>query len=149
MTHPFQIEFEIFDKTKSLNDKQLSIRNELVYGIAMKNIIKKVVTLIDDKQFKLLDRHEAAISSVDEQKQLRLSNHCSRTARYHSIYFHQKHSGSKMNFTEGELLVIVKAMTHCLEGFLGYSICVPKLSIDLNDLETIVESKETHLLHET
>ena len=126
MNFPFQIEFEIFDKTERINDKQLSIRDNLVYGDAMKDIIKKVVRLTDDNQFKILDRAEAVISSIDEKKQLRLSIHGCLGFRCHSIYFNQDHS-SCQNFTESELLCIVKAMTHCLEEYLGYSISEPKL----------------------
>ena len=100
MNIPFKLKFVIFDEDKEVSAKQKEIRKQLILGDGFKDIIKNAFS--NDAGYKFLNRCEASISSVDEQKQLRMSiwtPHLICKKYQHSIHFNQDHSSSKLYFS--------------------------------------------------
>lgn len=137
MAYPFSVEFQIFDKNQTLSDKEIKIRNDLLYEGMLKIIVQNALKTLDPNNCKIkyLERFEAVISSVDETKQLRSSFYGSKQTKDHCIYFHQNHSSCQQYFTDKELIDIIMSIKSALEQYLGYSINDPKLFFDIEDFK--------------
>jgi hypothetical protein len=134
MTFPFNIKIVIFDENKELLKKQKEIRKELIMD-NMRYIFKELFN--KDTNYKWLDRMEASVSSIDENKQLRLrfdTSHNENKKYQYSLHFHQKHTGSKEYFTIEELKYISDKIKIGLETFLHYEIDEPIIYIQTNEI---------------
>ena len=119
MIYPFNIKFIIFDENKDLTSKQKNVRMNLV-DVDMRKILEYAISELNE--YKLLDRAEPAISSIDEKKQLRLELECGTPirAKQHSLIFRQHHSQEFLSIEE--LKTISNKIKNEIEEYLHYSI---------------------------
>jgi hypothetical protein len=135
MSYPFKVKFVIFDENKKVSITQQGVRRDLLWNNSLRDIIRKVFE--NDGNYKWLDRVEAAVSSIDEQKQLRVtvdSPHLDWAEYQHYIYFNQYQSHSNNYFTMEELKYISIRIKYGLEEYLGYEIDEPIIYIEAGDL---------------
>jgi len=128
---PFLIEFQIFNPSHALTDEQKKIKLSLEEDL--ENILKQAIK--DIPEYKYLLRCEPAISSLDEKKQIRFDiyNYVYMTKKSeHSIYLNQYQSTEYLS--ADELYHVSKNIQVALEGYLGYSINKPIISIDISYL---------------
>jgi hypothetical protein len=133
MEYPFKIKFVIFNENDKVLKKEEKIRQSLIYN-DLKEILK--VVFANDINYKYLDRVEAAVSSMDENKQLRLffdTGHEILKKYQHSLHFHQDHNNCKNNFTIEELKYISNKIKIGLEQFLHYEIDNPIIYMEIDD----------------
>jgi hypothetical protein len=133
MNIPFNIKFVLFDESKEVSQNEKEIRKNLIYN-NFRYIIKEVFD--NDANYKWLDRTEASVSSIDENKQLRLrfdTLHNENKKYQYSLHFHQIHTGSKEYFTIEELKYISDKIKIGLETFLHYEIDFPTIYIETNN----------------
>ena len=121
MNIPFNIKFTIFNKNKPLTKQQIEIIKSLVDGFDndLKKILKHSISDLPD--YKLLNRCEPAISTIDETKQLRFTWGQPNTYK-HSLYFNQCHSLCKEYFSIEELKNISNRIKTELEEYLHHEI---------------------------
>lgn len=134
MNYPFNIEFVIFDENKEITKNQTKLKKKLIWD-DLRDIIKEIFN--NDNNYKWLDRIEAAVSSNDEKRQLRLPICTSKIEckKYqHSIHFNQNHTASKEYFTMEELKYISGKIKNGLEVFLHYEINEPIIYINVDEL---------------
>lgn len=132
MNLPFNIKFVIFDENKPISKTQEKLKETIIWE-NLRDIIKELFNT--DDNFKFLDRAEASVCSIDENKQLRLRLDTNILKKYqHSLHFHQKHSGSKEYFTIEELKYISNRIKNGLEEFLHYEIDEPIIYINIDEL---------------
>lgn len=134
MEHSFNVKFIIFDENKPVTNKQKTLRKTIIYD-KLREILQNVFK--NDENYKFLDRVEASVSSIDENKQLRLrfdTPHIILNQYHHSLHFHQTHSGSKKKFTIEELKYISNMIKIGLEDYLNYKIDNPIIYIEVDDL---------------
>lgn len=134
MEYSFNVKFIIFDENKQVTDTQKSLRKMIIYD-DLREILKKVFN--NDENYKFLDRVEASVSSIDENKQLRLrfdTQHINSNQYHHSLHFSQTHSGCKKNFAIEELKYITNRIKIGLEDYLNYKIDNPIIYIEVDDL---------------
>jgi len=132
MNLPFNIKFTIFDENKPISKTQEKLKETIIWE-NLRDIIKELFNT--DDNFKFLDRAEASVCSIDENKQLRLRLDTNNLKKYqHSLHFHQKHSGSKEYFTIEELKYISYKIKNGLEDFLHYEIDEPIIYINIDEL---------------
>ena len=134
MEYSFNVKFIIFDENKQVTDTQKTLRKMIIYD-DIREILKKVFK--NDKNYKFLDRVEASVSSIDENKQLRLrfdTQHINSKQYHHSLHFGQTHSCCKKNFTIEELKYITNIIKLGLEDYLKYKIDNPIIYIEVDDL---------------
>jgi hypothetical protein len=134
MEHSFNVKFIIFDENKPVTDKQKTLRKTIIYD-KLREILQNVFK--NDENYKFLDRVEASVSSIDENKQLRLrfdSLHINLNQYHHSLHFVQTHSGCKKKFTIEELKYISNRIKIGLEDYLNYKIDNPIIYIEVDDL---------------
>ena len=132
--YPFDLEFVIFDKNNLVAYHHTQIRRKLLRDGELKNILEDSLTKYEHN-YKLLDRFEPALSTMDEKKQLRLYADTIHSwdpidMYAHSLYFHQHHSANAEYFTLEELKEIATHIQKSLEEFLGYQIDDPIIYID-------------------
>ena len=100
MNYPFKIKFTIFDENKVVSKKKQKLKQNIMdYGL--KDLIKS--SFNNDDNFQFLNRCEPAISSIDENKQLRLENSFNCISHY--LHFDQSHSDD--NFTIEEFIYFI------------------------------------------
>ena len=134
MEYSFNVKFIIFDENNPVTERQKILRKTIIYD-KLREIIQKVFN--NDENYKFLDRVEASISSIDENKQLRLrfdTPHINLNQYHHSLHFHQNHSCCKKNFTIEELKYISNKIKIGLEDYLNYKIDNPIIYIEVDDL---------------
>ena len=134
MEYSFNVKFIIFDENKQVTDTQKTLRKMIIYD-DLREILKKVFK--NDENYKFLDRVEASVSSIDENKQLRLrfdTHHINSNQYHHSLHFDQTHSCCKKNFTIEELKYITNRIKIGLEDYLNYKIDNPTIYIEVDDL---------------
>lgn len=133
MNLPFNVKFTIFNENKPMTKKQQQLKENLIQN-ELKNIIME--TFSDDENFKFLDRCEASVCSIDENKQLRLQfddmNNLNK--KQPSFHFHQQHSQCKIFLTMEELKYVSNKIKDGLEKFLCYEIDDPIIYININNL---------------
>ncbi len=119
MNQPFHIKIVIFDENTNLTTKQETIRMKLV-DVDMRKILECAVTELNE--YKLLDRVEPTISSIDEKKQLRLELECGTPirAKQHSLIFRQNYSHDFL--TIEELLIVSRIIKSKIEEYLHHEI---------------------------
>ena len=117
MNFPFYVKFVIFDQHKNVTKEQQNIKKQLHEDL--NEIFKNTFNDKDDDNLKFLDRCEAAVSSINEIKQLRLCNWFNKVDIHpHSIVFHQLHCHNEEYFTIEELKYISHKIKHELELYL-------------------------------
>jgi hypothetical protein len=126
MNYPFKIKFIIVDENKELTIKQNLLKH-------FRQILKELFN--NDQNYKFLDRVEASVSSIDENKQLRLTMDIHHN--FHSLIFHQRHSSVKEYFKIEELKYISEKIQIGLEDFLRYKIDSPIIYIETDYILTI------------
>jgi hypothetical protein len=134
MEHSFNVKFIIFDENKQVTDTQKTLRKTIIYD-KLREILQKVFK--NDENYKFLDRVEASVSSIDENKQLRLrfdTLHINSNQYQHFLHFVQTHSGCKKKFTIEELKYISNRIKIGLEDYLNYKIDNPIIYIEVDDL---------------
>ena len=129
MNLPFNIKFIIFDENEAVSDTQEKLRECIIEG-KLRDILKEIFN--NDINFKFLNRIEASLCSINENKQLRLDMN-NKKKYQHSLHFHQQHSGSKEYFTIEELKYISNKINKGLEAFLYYELDDPILYININE----------------
>ena len=132
MSYPFKVKFVIFDENKKVSITQQGVRRDLLWNNSLRDIIRQVFE--NDGKYKWLNRAEAAVSSIDEQKQLRATVDSPRLdwLKYqHYIYFNQYNSNNY--FTMEELKYISIRIKYGLEEYLGYEIDEPIIYIEADD----------------
>lgn len=132
MNHRFKVEFIIFNKNKKVSKKQKELKQLMMYGELLNDILKDEFK--DDLNYKYLDRAEASISSIDETKQLRLIFDNLLEEYSHSLHFHQNHSSASQCFTFEELKYISMKIKNRLEIYLKYEIDEPIIYISVDEL---------------
>jgi hypothetical protein len=133
MNLPFNVKFIIFDENKEITKQQQKLK--FCINEKIKDILKNKFN--HDINYKFLDRMEASLSSIDENKQIRLridTAHTTCKKYQHSLHFHQKHSCSKEYFTIDELKYISNKIKFGLEKFLHYEIDEPIIYIEIDEL---------------
>jgi hypothetical protein len=134
MSYPFSVEFNIFYKNMVIDQKAIDIMNKLKTGFHMKDcILKRIISYSVenlDNKYKLFERAEPSISSIDEKKQLRLA--IDKLEYKNSIYFNQ--TGSEY-FTIEELKDISQKVKEELEEYLRFEIFEPIIYIETNRVE--------------
>jgi hypothetical protein len=125
----FSIDFQIFNPLKSLSQKDKNLKLKLIRE-DLHNILIDAVENIPG--WKYLKRNEPAISSLDEQKQLRLDQsliyytlgqeHLWKPRYEHSIILNQAHAIDNSLLTIDELKLIANKIQNRLEAYLGYGI---------------------------
>lgn len=130
MNLPFNIKFIIFDENKPISKTQEKLKETMIWE-NLRNIIKELFNT--DDNFKFLDRVEASVCSIDENKQLRLRLDTNNLKKYqHSLHFHQ--ASSKEYFTMEELKYISNGIKNGLEEFLHHEIDEPIIYINIDEL---------------
>jgi hypothetical protein len=133
MSYPFGVEFNIFYKNMVIDQKAIDIMNKLKTGFHMKDcILKRIISYSVenlDHKYKLFERVEPSISSIDEKKQLRLAIDIDKLKYNNSIYFNQ--TGSEY-FTIEELKDISQKVKGELEEYLRFEIFEPIIYIETN-----------------
>jgi hypothetical protein len=135
MNYRFNIKFVIFNEEENLSKIQEEIKESMIMGELLIDILKNEFN--DDMNYKLLERAECAISSINDQKQLRLwwdTCHIKMKKYKHSLHFNQHHSFSGEYFTIEELKYISQKIKKGLEEFLHYEIDEPIIYIEICDL---------------
>jgi hypothetical protein len=131
MSYPFSVEFNIFYKNMVIDQKAIDIMNKLKTGFHMKDcILKRIISYSVENlghKYKVFDRLEPSISSIDEKKQLRLAT--DKLEYKNSIYFNQ--TGSEY-FTIEELKDISQKVKEELEEYLKFEIFEPIIYIETN-----------------
>jgi hypothetical protein len=119
MNQSFHIKFVIFDENKDLTTKQKTIRMQLV-NVDMRKILEYAISELNE--YKLLDKAEPTISSIDEKKQLRLKLVCGTpiTAKQHSLIFRQNYSHDF--FTIEEIKIVSRNIKSEIEEYLHHEI---------------------------
>ena len=119
MNQSFHIKFVIFDENKDLTNKQKKLRMKLI-EFDMRKILEYAIS--DLNEYKILDRTEPAISSIDEKKQLRLELEFDTPtrAKQHSLIFSQNYSHDF--FTIEEIKIVSKNIKNEIEEYLHYEI---------------------------
>ena len=139
MNLPFNIKFTIFDENKPISKTQEKLKETIIQE-NLRDIIKELFNA--DDNFKFLDRAEASVCSIDENKQLRLGLDTNNLKNINTpcifikntLHFHQKHSGFKEYFTIEELKYISYKIKNGLEEFLHYEIDEPIIYINIDEL---------------
>jgi hypothetical protein len=133
MSYPFSVEFNIFYKNMVIDKKAIDIMNKLKTGFHTKDsILKRIISYSVENlgtKYKLFDRLEPSISSIDEKKQLRLAIDIDKLKYNNSIYFNQ--TGSEY-FTIEELKDISQKVKEELEEYLRFEIFEPIIYIETN-----------------
>ena len=131
MSYPFSVEFNIFYKNMVIDQKAIDIMNKLKTDFHTKDsILKKILSYSVEQlctKYKLFERAEPSISSIDEKKQLRLA--IDKLEHMNSIYFNQ--TGSEY-FTIEELKDISEKVKEELEEYLRFDIFEPIIYIETN-----------------
>ncbi|AYV83110.1 MAG: hypothetical protein Hyperionvirus4_75 [Hyperionvirus sp.] len=113
----FDIRFRLFSRSIIITDKHIQIKKDLY-----KNHLKEIFRKLNLNDIKFLDRTEPAISTLDENKQLRLV-----VAEYLQPHMFNKYNMilrnyGKDSFDIDELKYISNQIRHHLEKYLGYGI---------------------------
>jgi hypothetical protein len=123
----FDIEFIIFNENNKLTKTNQKFKDELI-----NNDLQKILSFaIEDlENYKILDRIEPSISSIDENIQLRLKyiTKESDTHKY-SLFFYQNNKEGYY-FDIDELIKISKRIKKELEEYLHYEIDT-KIQLDI------------------
>ena len=97
MEYSFNVKFIIFDENNPVTERQKNLRKTIIYD-KLREILQKVFN--NDENYKFLYRVEASVSSIDENKQLRLrfdTPNINLNQYQHSLHFSQNHSSCKKN----------------------------------------------------
>jgi len=123
----FDIEFIIFDPQKIITEENKNFKDKLIND----DLLKILSFAIEDlENYKILDRMEPSISSIDENIQLRLKYITLESdMNKHSLFFYQNNNESYY-FEIDELIKISKRIKKELEEYLHYEIDV-KIQLDI------------------
>lgn len=123
----FDIEFIIFDPQKIITEEKKNFKDKLIND----DLLKILSFAIEDlENYKILDRMEPSISSIDENIQLRLKYITPESdMNKHSLFFYQNNNESYY-FEIDELIKISKRIKKELEEYLHYEIDV-KIQLDI------------------
>ena len=123
----FDIEFIIFDPQKIITEEKKNFKDKLIND----DLLKILSFAIEDlENYKILDRMEPSISSIDENIQLRLKYITLESdMNKHSLFFYQNNNESYY-FEIDELIKISKRIKKELEEYLHYEIDV-KIQLDI------------------
>ena len=123
----FNIEFIIFDPQKIITKKNQDFKDKLIND----DLLKILSFAIEDlENYKILDRMEPSISSIDENIQLRLKYITLESdMNKHSLFFYQNNNESYY-FEIDELIKISKRIKKELEEYLHYEIDT-KIKLDI------------------
>ena len=123
----FDIKFIIFDPQKIITEEKKNFKDKLIND----DLLKILSFAIEDlENYKILDRMEPSISSIDENIQLRLKYITPESdMNKHSLFFYQNNNESYY-FEIDELIKISKRIKKELEEYLHYEIDV-KIQLDI------------------
>lgn len=123
----FDIEFIIFDPQKIITKEKKNFKDKLIND----DLLKILSFAIEDlENYKILDRMEPSISSIDENIQLILKYITPESdMNKHSLFFYQNNNESYY-FEIDELIKISKRIKKELEEYLHYEIDV-KIQLDI------------------
>lgn len=128
MSIPFRVKFTIFDESKNMTVKQKNIRKKLICE-DLEDILYCVFR--QDDKYKVLDRAEPSISSIDENKQLRMDiSAWNNWYKPYCVPFMQEYT--EENFTIDELTYISNKIRDGLEEYLHYEIDSPIIYIEID-----------------
>lgn len=123
----FDIEFIIFDPQKIITEENKNFKDKLIND----DLLKILSFAIEDlENYKILDRMEPSISSIDENIKLRLKYITPESdMNKHSLFFYQNNN-EFYYFEIDELIKISKRIKKELEEYLHYEIDV-KIQLDI------------------
>jgi hypothetical protein len=129
MNYQFKLKVTLFDESKNITKKQEILRTSIIYN-ELGEIFREIFG--NDNNYKFIDRAEATVSSIDNNKQLRLRFDDQKKYN-HSLHFYQDNE-NKEYFTFEELKYISIKIRNGLERFLHYKIDEPIIYIETHNL---------------